>query len=202
MTALRTAFAVGLVFAAGAAQSAELRYSMFQPPRTIEGVIIGDFLEELGEKTEGRVTGKQFPGGQLLSGPATLKGIKDGVADMGFIVLSFTLGELKHANIVADLQLYAVDPYVAAGAANETIMADCKECTADFVAQNSLYLGGHAATPWQLMCRQPIGGLADLAGRKVRVTGAWATRLASSLGMVSVQLPGTEIAAFGSRLWP
>jgi len=41
-------------------------------------------------------------------------------------------------------------------------------------------------------CALPIS---DFKGRKLRVTGAWAARLANALGMVPVQLPGTEIAS-------
>jgi TRAP-type transport system periplasmic protein len=177
------------------AQTKELRYSLYLPPRSVEGTVVPPFLEELGKRTNGRVTGRLFPGGQLFSGPATLKGIRDGGADMGFIVLPLTLGELKHANIGVDLQLHATDPFVAAGAVNETLMQTCAECKQDFATQNSVYLGGHAAPPWYVMCRAPANSLADMKGRKIRVTGAWAARLANALGMVPVQLPGTEIAS-------
>ena len=95
------------------AQNKELRYSLYLPPRSVEGTVVPPFLEELGKRTNGRVTGRLFPGGQLFSGPATLKGIRDGGADMGFIVLPLTLGELKHANIGVDLQLHTTDPFVA-----------------------------------------------------------------------------------------
>ena len=76
------------------AQTKELRYSLYLPPRSVEGGVVPPFLEELSKRTNGRVTGRLFPGGQLFSGPATLKGIRDGGADMGFIVLPLTLGEL------------------------------------------------------------------------------------------------------------
>ena len=65
------------------AQNKELRYSLYLPPKSVEGGIVPQFLEELGKRTSGRVTGRMFPGGQLFSGPATLKGIRDGGADMG-----------------------------------------------------------------------------------------------------------------------
>jgi TRAP-type C4-dicarboxylate transport system substrate-binding protein len=177
------------------AQHKELRYSLYLPPRSVEGGIVPQFLEALGKRTDGRVTGRMFPGGQLFSGPATLKGIRDGGADMGFIVLPLTLGELKHANIGVDLQLHATDPFVAAGAVNETLMQSCAECKQDFATQNAIYLGGHAAPPWYVMCKAPAKSLADFRGRKLRVTGAWVARLANVLGMVPVQLPGTEIAS-------
>ena len=177
------------------AQNKELRYSLYLPPKSVEGGIVPQFLEELGKRTSGRVTGRMFPGGQLFSGPATLKGIRDGGADMGFIVLPLTLGELKHANIGVDLQLHTTDPFVAAGAVNETLMQSCAECRQDFATQNSIYLGGHAAPPWYVMCKAPAKSLADMKGRKIRVTGAWVARLANALGMVPVQLPGTEIAS-------
>ena len=91
--------------------------------------------------------------------------------------------------------MHTTDPFVAAGAVNETLMQSCAECRQDFATQNSIYLGGHAAPPWYVMCKAPAKSLADMKGRKIRVTGAWVARLANALGMVPVQLPGTEIAS-------
>lgn len=195
MLSLRYALVLGAALVSSAVEARELRYSMYLPPATLEAQVVAKFATDLAQKSEGRLTAKMFPGGQLFSGPATLKGIKDGGADLGFVVLPLTIGELKHANIGVDLQLHASDSYVAMGAVNETIMQSCAKCVSDFDAQNSLYLGGHAAPAFHLMCKSPGKTAAELKGRRVRVTGAWTARLANAFGMVPVQLPGTEIAA-------
>jgi hypothetical protein len=45
---IRSVLLGALVAASGLAHAAELRYSMFQPPRTIEARATAAFLEELG----------------------------------------------------------------------------------------------------------------------------------------------------------
>ena len=177
-----------------ASQATELKYSLFMAPRVIEGRVMAEFGKELEAKTDGRVTLRIFAGGQLFSGPATLNGIRDGAVDGGFVVAPLTMAELKHVNILSDMVAYQLDPLVTAAAANETLMINCEGCREDFAAHNAVMLGGHATTPWKLLCTKPVSSLADLQGRKVRVIGGAATRLVSMLGMVGVILPASEIA--------
>ncbi len=191
-----TSALVGALLAGSAATSfaTELKYSLFMAPRVIEGRVMEEFGNELAEKTDGRVTIRMFAGGQLFSAPATLNGIRDGAVDGGFVVAPLTMAELKHVNVLSDMVAYQLDPLVTAAAANETLMINCEGCREDFDKHNVVMLGGHATTPWKLLCTNPVAGLADLEGRKVRVIGGAATRLAAALGMVGVVLPVSEIA--------
>jgi hypothetical protein len=61
---------------------------------------------------------------------------------------------------------------VAAGASVEAIMLTCPSCLAEARAQNALPLGGHAGAPFYLMCRAPVTSVADIAGKRVRASGA------------------------------
>jgi len=179
---------------AGSALATELKYSLFMAPRVIEGRLMEEFGKELAAKTDGRVTIRMFAGGQLFSAPATLNGIRDGAVDGGFIVAPLTMAELKHVNILSDMVAYQLDPLVTAAAANETLMINCEGCREDFDKHNVVMLGGHATTPWKLLCAKPVASLADLQGRKARIIGGAATRLVDALGMVGVTLPVSEIA--------
>jgi TRAP-type C4-dicarboxylate transport system substrate-binding protein len=190
-----TAVAACTLLIPGPSVAKELRYSLFISQRSIEARILGDYFKQLSEATKGALTGKVFAGGQLLGPAATLRGIRDGVVDMGFIVAPFTQAELKHLNVVSDLVAYAHDSYATAAAASEMVMVKCKECRDEFAAQKSIFLGGHATTPWNLMCAKPVESLADLRGRKVRVVGASATRLVGALGMVGVQMSPAELSS-------
>ncbi|MGE5146580.1 MAG: hypothetical protein ACM3N5_07510, partial [Candidatus Eiseniibacteriota bacterium] len=113
---LAGAIALGLAAAPGA-DAKELKYNLFQPPRTIEGQVQQSAFADYAKETKGAVTIKLFAGGQLLSGPGTLKGIQDGVVDIGFIVPSLNLGELKHIAIIPDLLPWALNSQAATAAA-------------------------------------------------------------------------------------
>lgn len=177
------------------ANALELRFNSFEPPRTIASEELVVFFQDLAKKTNGALTGRLFAGGQLLNGPATLKGIGDGVVDGGVIVSSLNQGELKNTNVIPDLLPYVIDGLVASAASVQTAIVDCAECQNDFKAANVVWLGGHGPTPWNMMCKSEVASLADLRGRRIRVTGASATRMIQALGGVAVQLNTAEIAA-------
>lgn len=190
VASLTVSFAVTL---ATGAQAREIRYNIFDRPGSAPVRVMEQFFEALKKETNGRLTAKMFVGGQLLNAPATLKGISDGVVGGGFVVPSLNQGELKHLNVIPDLLPFVDDPWVAAMAGVATAVVNCKECRDDATAAKVVWLGGIGPDPWQLMCREPVTKLADLKGRKVRVTGASPTRLVRALGAVPVQLNPSEI---------
>jgi TRAP-type C4-dicarboxylate transport system substrate-binding protein len=197
--------------AAGAAQARELKYNLFVPSNSIEHKRLIEFFAEVKQATNGGVTGRIFPGGQLLSGPATLKGLADGVADIGFNVPAFNQAELPHVNIIPDMVGYGTDPMTQMAASNDTVMKQCEKCRQDFEKLGLAFFGGHVGTSWDLMCTKPAGSLAELKGLKVRVPGGAATRLVESLGLVAVNMtPGEAATALaggqldcvsGSTVW-
>lgn len=194
---MKKAFAAALALATLTslpASARELKISNWLPPRSIETRLQDGFAKDLGKATHGSLTARVFPAGQLLGARDTLSGIRDGVVDAGFIVPTIYATALKHTVVVDNLLPYALNPFVAAGAAVETITIGCPECQGDFRKQNTVYMGGHAGSDWNLMCTGPIHGLADLKGKKVRVTGRSATRLVAALGMVAVNLTPAELA--------
>lgn len=177
-----------------AAQATELKFNNWMPPRSLEGVILPKFSAEVEKATGGSLKIKIFHGGQLLSGPATLAGLRDGVADIGFIVPTLTPAELKHITMIPDLLPFATDGFASGAAADETIMVGCPECRKELDDLNVVWLGGYGASPWYLVCREPISSFADLKNRKSRVTGGTATRMMQAFNMVGVQMAPPEIA--------
>ncbi len=177
----------------GATQT--LRYNTFMPPLAIESKGIQAFFADLKAATDGRVKGQVFVGGQMLGGQATLSGIRDGVVDAGFIIPTLNASEIPHVAMLPELLPFARDFWAATGATNETIMFNCAECKADLDKYKSVWLGGIGASPWHMMCRQPINGVDDLKGKKVRVTGGFAMRMISAFGATAVALPASEIPA-------
>ena len=186
--------AIALAAASATAQAKELRYNLFDVPKSATAQVIFKFFDDLKKETNGDLATRIFTGGQLLNAPSTLKGIGDRVVDGGFIVPSLNQGQLKYTNVVPDLLPFVTDSMVAAMAGVDTPLVGCEGCKAEAKAAKVVWLGGFGPDPWHLMCRAPIAKTDDLKGRKVRVTGASPTRLVRMLGMVPVQLPPTEIA--------
>ncbi|MEW5424806.1 C4-dicarboxylate TRAP transporter substrate-binding protein [Amorphus sp. 3PC139-8] len=184
---------VTLLSFGAAAVADQITYNTFMPPLATEATQAQEFFEQLSEETGGKLTGQVFVGGQMLGGQATLGGIRDGVVDGGFIVPTLNSSEIPHVAMLPELLPFADDFWAAAGATNQTMMLDCDECIADLDSQNAVWLGGHAASPWYLMCASPVESFDDLSGRKIRVTGGFATRMIDALGGVAVSLPASEV---------
>lgn len=193
------------------ADAEQLRYSTFEPPNSSSTIEMERYFADIAEASGGSLTARIFPGGQLLGGPGTLKGVGDGVADGGFVPASFNQGELRNTNVVADMAFYVRDAFVAALASADTTLTDCPACLDEYATAKVAWLAGFAGDPWYLMCRDPIATTADLRGRKVRVQGGSPTRYVESFGGVAVQLRSTEIepglragqidCAFASLSW-
>ena len=178
---------------AGPAAAADWKYNNWMPPKALEGQMLPKFADEIEKVTGGGLKMKVFSGGQLLDARATLGGIRDGVVDVGFIVPSINASDLPHVAMIPDLLPFARDGFSAAAAADETIMVNCPECQGDFRKSNALWLGGFGTTEWNLMCAKPIKDLADLKGRRARVTGGMATRMITALGGVGVNMNPPDI---------
>ncbi|OXR48086.1 hypothetical protein PuT2_14600 [Pusillimonas sp. T2] len=177
----------------GVAQT--LRYNSFMPPLAVESKGIKAFFDELESETNGRVKGQVFLGGQMLGGQATISGIRDRVVDGGFIIPTLNASEIPYVAMLPELLPFSGDFWAATGATNETMMINCPECKGDLDKYNAVWLGGIGASPWHMMCAQPIQRFEDLKGKKVRVTGGFAARMVDAFGATSVALPASEIPA-------
>lgn len=183
------------VLAAGGAVSAELKYATFEPPKAdVPRLVVTPFAEDVAAKTKGAVTLRMFTAGSLLGARDTLPGIRDGIANVGFIVPAFVVSSLPHVNLIPDLLSFADDAKQVAGATVETLLLNCPECRQDYAKMKAVNLGTYGHNPYWLQCRQPIERIAELAGKKVRVAGATSGRWVKALGAVAVGgMPPPEI---------
>ncbi|MFC3229200.1 C4-dicarboxylate TRAP transporter substrate-binding protein [Marinibaculum pumilum] len=193
---LAAGMAAGLVAAAGLtpALAKEFTYSTFISPKSTnntEGV--EPMFERVKAATNGEMDWKLYPAGQILAARSTLPGVRDGVADAGFVVAAYHPSELKNTLVLANMINSGSNAIAVAGAVNEAIMLGCKECQDDFRAQNSLYLGGHVTTSYYPMCAKKFDGLEGFKGLKIKATGAFSGIL-QELGAVPVNIPTDEMA--------
>lgn len=181
--------------AATGASAQELTYATFEPPKAdIPRLIITPFAEDVAAKTNGEVTFNVITGGSLLGAPDTLAGIRDGIADAGFVVPAFVVSSLPHVNLVPDLLSFADDAKQVAGATLETLLLNCPECQQDYAKMGAVNLGTYGHNPYWILCSSPVESIADLEGKKIRVSSAPSGRWIDALGAVAVSgMPPPEI---------
>ncbi|MBN8291189.1 C4-dicarboxylate TRAP transporter substrate-binding protein [Rhodobacter sp. NTK016B] len=149
------------------------------------------FLETLSNETDGEWTGRDYPSG-LVSPGEMVNGLRDGLVDVGSMLMPYFPAEFRESNLPSELALLGTDARVVSGAAAEYLLT-CAECMAEFTQINQMYLGATATTPYQIIAVEPVRTPADLEGLRIRTGGAAFSRWAEHFGAIPVQLPAPEV---------
>ena len=136
---------------------------------------------------------KVFNGGALLGAKPTLSGLRDGVAQMGILALTYFKAELPYAQMVADMALLGDNQYVMTGATSEFVMLNCAPCREEFSKNGVVMLGGLSTAPYVLISKEPIVTVEDMQGVKLRTGGSAWDRWAVTVGATPVGVPTSEM---------
>ena len=136
----------------------------------------------------------------LLNLKETPPGVRDGIADMGFVLPPYYPAEYAENNLVANLSMLSTtgeqveSPGAAmAGATSEYTYFHCPECLAEYKKENQVYLGTGASPTYIMLCTKPVRTLEDLKGKKYRSGAANFGRWAEAFGGIKVSMPGNDI---------
>jgi TRAP-type transport system periplasmic protein len=189
--------AIALISGSSIAQARSLTLTSGFPPGSIPPVAHQALADWLAENSDLEV---QVFSMTLLSLPETSSGLRDGVADMGYLLTQYYPAEYAHSNLAADMTMLSTigTPTEAPGivmsaAFAEYVLFNCPECVEEFANQNQLYLGSGASSAYALMCTSPIETAEDLRGKSLRVGGGNFGRWAEHFGATRVTMPGAEM---------
>ena len=139
-------------------------------------------------------------GKALMLAPDVPAGVRDGIANMGFVVPAYVPAEFSEMNLMANLSMLATSgepsksPHAAmSGAMMEYVLFNCPECLDQFQAQNQVFLSSASTPPYSLLCRDQISSLDEMKGKKFRSGAANFSRWAGHVGAQSVSLPSSEM---------
>jgi TRAP-type C4-dicarboxylate transport system substrate-binding protein len=170
----------------GQTKEIKLNYSNFFPAPHKNSVLATQWAQEIEKRTNGAVKITLFHGGTLTPADKCYDGVVKGLSDIGFSVLSYTLGRFPLTEVI-DLPM----GYKSGTAATTLVNAyynKFKPKELDDV--KVMYL--HAHGPGILHTnKKPIKTLEDLKGVKIRSTGTVA-RIAGALGATPVAMPMPE----------
>jgi len=183
------ALAMAASISAGSASSADLTYASGLPaghPMNESGI------EPLIGKLAPGIDLELISGGQLFKLGEALHSVGSGITDMTMVLPAYHPSELPHAALPFNLLLLTRNELAAAGATAETFYKDCPKCMEDYAKANTISLGNISIGGYSLMCRDEFETIADLKGKRVRVTGSLG-RWAQYLGGVPVSMTSTEM---------
>lgn len=190
--------ALGLGLLSSSAMARELNYAVGLGSNSAPVLAAQDYAAGVMEMSDGDLTIKVFSL-ELLSLAEMSPGLRDGLTDIGYVVMPYFTSEYAHMNFLAELSmLQTILPsngkqgLAFAGAMSEYIAFKCPECMDEISAQNQVYMGNVSTPPYLLLCNTEITTLDDLKGKRLRVATPGNKRLAEHFGAVGVQIPVAE----------
>lgn len=186
---LTAAFAIGLGLTAPAASAEELSVATFLPPQHHSNSVMFTWLaQELDARSNGSLTLRVYPAGQLGAGPVQqYRRVVEGVADIVFGVAAYT-PTLFPRSMLAIMMGNAEN----SAEATRRILAVYDQHLAQEY-QDVVMLGISTATGGGIASTRDLSTLDAFAGAKIVPFAALTTPLIEALGAVPVQMPVTEM---------
>jgi TRAP-type transport system periplasmic protein len=194
-TLLLTAMIVAAVMIArpgeSRAETVELKMAHFMSPLHIQHQhSFLPFAKKVEELTGGKVKIKVFPGGTLGEAAQLAESVRTGVADIAFVVPSYTTGRFPRTSLL-DL------PFLFDSAAHTTrVFYDLYDryLADDYKDYKVLWL--YSCDTGQLFSvDKPIRTLEDLRGMKIRAPSSYMSQTLKLLGANPVGMPLSELHA-------
>lgn len=179
-----------LAIAIGVAGAADARTTLRF--HTFYGTEMDEFAKKMQEAvdqgTGGEVRIQYFQGGGLVESDQFVEAIARGTIDVAYGVGSYWPGQVDIANIEAGLPGAWVTPDEAR-AVHDKLMPLMEEAYAE---ANVVLIGHGYGSNYDLLTKNPVGGIEDLKTMKIRTTGLMADLL-NEFGVPTVFLPAQEL---------
>ncbi len=192
--AISVATVTALALGALPAQARELKASTHLPPKndTIAHGYV-PFAKYIEERTKGELKIKVFNGGALLGPRASSQGVRDGIVDIGYVIVGYHTAEYPHlGGFSNEASVIGTNPMAVAAATTEWVFLHCQPCLRDFEAQGNVFTGAGAVPGMVIMSKVKLDKLADFSGRKIRSNGGFWDEYIKALGAVPVNVPSSE----------
>lgn len=151
-----------------------------------------EWAERLKEETGGDVAFEIFMAGALIPAKATMQGVADGVADVGFHTATYTPWDLPVANALADMGFETPDAFVMAFAFADFMMNE-EVGYNDWRDSGVIFGGGYSTPIYYFICNGENSTLEDMKGKRVRMPGGGWARFGQHIGVTGVNIPSSEI---------
>lgn len=173
-----------------AAQEVTLRVHHFLPPQaTVPKNFIAPWAEKVQADSGGRITVELYPAMQLGGAPpALIDQVRDGVVDIVWTLPGYTPGRFPKAEAF-ELPFMPTTGEATSRAFHEYFENNLQDEFADFHI-----IAAHVHGPGLLhMKGEPVRGLDDLSGKKLRGPTRVITQMLGQLGAVPVGMPVPQV---------
>ncbi|MCB1741674.1 MAG: C4-dicarboxylate TRAP transporter substrate-binding protein [Gammaproteobacteria bacterium] len=187
--------AAGMLAASLSAPSraTEIKAAQYLSPKHPLGAGYEVFKDVVQKESGGKIKVRVFAGGALLAAKAQSDGVRDGVADVAPLVMSYTPSYYPHGLLMGDLAMFGPNDTAATFALSELYVMHCPGCQEDARKQNQIQLAGFSTPQYVLVGKGAMNTLETIKGKKLRAGGPLWARFAESVGAIAVNIPSSEI---------
>lgn len=178
-------------------QANTLRYATGFPPGSVAAEAAHSYADALERYSDGDLSMKVYALA-LLNAAETSDGVRDGIADAGYLLTVYFPSMYPHTNLVneSSMQLALFDPQALNGkgalafnaAMAEFTLFHCDECQREYADQNQVYTGNAASSRYGLLCNKAVTNREQLRGKRLRVAGSHWSRWSQHFGATPVSL--------------
>lgn len=184
--------ALAAAFAGEAVAQTKIVYASYLGPKHTTNPVLLDYFKNVERDTNGTIKFEWHFAQSLLAGKDIPAGVRDGIADSGYIVGAYVPSEMPVDNFIGDFSLLNDDPLVMTGVINELILFNCQDCKEEYeVKFKTKFLSTIALTPYVYHCKPHIKSLADMKGKKLRAISGWVD-MTRAMGAVPVNVNADE----------
>lgn len=171
------------------AKSVELSFAMHVPPKAAPYPnAFLPYTKEIEKQTNGRVKFKFYLSQTLVKARDAYNGVKNGIADMTWVVLSLTQGRFPLTSVL-ELPYMSPDTFTGAHALND-LYKKFPEIRAEYKDVHLLFLW--VSLPYEIHTNKPVRNPQDLKGMKL-ATAPGARAALEGLGAVPVTMANPKI---------
>jgi TRAP-type C4-dicarboxylate transport system substrate-binding protein len=176
-----------------------LKVATLYGPEHWQSVPMNDFTKAIEEKSDGKIDFEFYYGAALVAPDEIADGLRDGLVDLAYFVEVYTPAKFPVDDWISQAAFLAEPDPVGGHLQAMSATADWGINDEDLMAELEqqglapLIPRIQGILDYNLLCKDPVAGLSDAKGKKVRTPGpAWA-EAAENIGMSPVSLAGEEI---------
>lgn len=183
---------VVMPFATAVAAETEFTASAWLPPsHPVTKYGYTDWMGKIERESGGALKPQLFTGSALLAPADHLSGVRDGIADFGWISGTYTPSDIPEDNTIFQMAFVYTDYFVGSFAVTEFNMLDA-QMQEQWKRNNLVYMSGFSTPPYRLICTGKIESVDDIDGKKIRSTGGLLPEWVRSVGAVPVNVASSE----------
>jgi TRAP-type C4-dicarboxylate transport system substrate-binding protein len=153
------------------------------------------WMDEVAQLTDGAVQFNSSHGGSLLGLGDMMKGVGDGLSDLGSAQLStdpaafpsWALAGIHDPEV--GTQMTAYDQTMI----TRIMLTEFDQLKKELDDSNLQFIFSIASSPHHLLTKEPLSALSDLQGRTIRTYGSFMPTLFQSVGASTVNMPSDEL---------